>query len=115
VRMRDAAMSKASQGVPGEALPEPKRVGGRRPGAGRPKGSKTRKLNVPENVEDPIEFLRAVMNDRCAEPALRVRAALEVSKHRKAGSSGKKEERQEAAEGIQGRFAPPRGPKLRAV
>jgi len=83
--------------------------GGKRKGAGR----KPQPLEVPAG-EDPLKFLISVMNDAGADPQLRVRAAIAAAQytHNKRGEGGKKEERQEAADKVSGRFAPPASPKL---
>jgi len=56
--------------------------GGKRPGAGRPKGSKNKpKFELPEqrehyaNVETPLDFLLAVMTDPFADWRRRDKAA----------------------------------------
>ncbi len=74
-------------------------------------------LNVPQGKE-PLEFLRAVMDDPLADPKLRVRAAIAAAQyvHAKKGEGGKKDERQAAAEKAgKGRFAPSAPPKLAVV
>lgn len=56
---------------------------------------------------DPMDFLRAVMNDGGEDVKLRVDAArvLMPYVHAKPGEKGKKQERQEAAEKVAGRFS----------
>lgn len=56
---------------------------------------------------DPMDFLRAVMNDGGEDVKLRVDAArvLMPYVHSKPGEKGKKQERQEAAEKVAGRFS----------
>ena len=105
--------------------------GGKRKGAGRkpkhegaleapadaPQDDAPKGLNVPQGKE-PLEFLRAVMDDPLADPKLRVRAAIAAAQyvHAKKGEGGKKDERQAAAEKAgKGKFAPPTGPKLAFV
>jgi hypothetical protein len=104
--------------------------GGYRPGAGRPKGSKTAKAEViakaPADVKkaarksgmDPLTYMLSVMNDDGADEARRDRMAIAAAPfvHAKAADAapGKKEQRQQAAEDVAsaGRFAPRTPPKL---
>ena len=51
--------------------------GGYRPGAGRPRGSKTGKPSVPTApAPDPLSYMLSVMNDIRADPARRDRMAI---------------------------------------
>lgn len=107
--------------------------GGYRPGAGRkPKpptliGDVTAgadNKDAPEVVEvvmasngkDPIEFLEAIMLAPDLDAKLRIDAAkaLLPYKHPKKGESGKKEQRNEDAKKVAGRFSTA-APPLRAV
>lgn len=94
--------------------------GGYRPGAGRPRGSKT--VAGTEDIAaearaagmTPLEYMLSVMNDRKADKARRDRMAIAAAPfvHGKPGEPGKKEQRQEAAEQAAKKFAPPAPPKL---
>lgn len=64
---------------------------------------------------DPMAFLRSIMNDPGQEPRMRIDAAKAMLPytHRKLGEEGKKEERQKAAESAAkggSKFAPPPPP-----
>src|SRR5437868_3224792 len=56
--------------------------GGYRPGAGRPKGSKSERHQIPMLPEQaatsrtPLEYMLAVMNDSAADPARRDKMAI---------------------------------------
>ena len=56
--------------------------GGYRPGAGRPKGAKTLKLDqaggaAAEGISrDPLQYLLGVVGDESADPELRIRCAV---------------------------------------
>ena len=68
--------------------------------------------------KDPLEFLLAVMDDESADPKLRVHAAVVAAQyvHAKKGDSGKKDERQAAAQKAgKGKFASGQPPKLAVV
>lgn len=59
--------------------------------------------------EDPKEFLQAAMNDRTLDPKMRMQAAIALLpfEHQKLGESGKKEQKDSAAQNaVTGRFAP---------
>lgn len=90
--------------------------GGYRPGS----GGKTKPptlLQIAGTYEDPEGFLRAVMNDSETDVKVRVEAAKAIlaAKHKKQAAKGKKEERQEAAQAVAGRFTAVAPPKLAAV
>jgi hypothetical protein len=83
--------------------------GGKRPGAGRPKGSKNKpKFELPEqrehyaNVETPLDFLLAVMTDPFADWRRRDKAAKAAARycHAKITSdaNGKKQAAEAAAQ-----------------
>lgn len=65
---------------------------------------------------DPKKFLLAAMNDIALDPKQRIDAAkaLMPFTHQKLGETGKKEEKQKAAEKVASRFAPSAPPKLAA-
>jgi hypothetical protein len=72
------------------------------------------KYPAPAAADTPLDFLLGVMNDPEQDPKMRLRAAVAAVQytHNKRGVGGKKEERQEAADKVSGRFAPPASPKL---
>lgn len=93
--------------------------GGYRPGAGRPrKGEdavRDELKNIPKVYETPLEYMLDVMNDPEVDPGRRDRMAIAAAPfvHAKAGESGKKETKQEAAKKAEaGRFAPAEPPRL---
>lgn len=67
-------------------------------------------------TDDPLEYLKAVMNDPDAAPTSRLRAAIAAAQytHAKKGEGGKKEDAQEKAARVAeaGKFAPASGPRL---
>lgn len=72
---------------------------------------------VPASADDPLEFLRGVMNDPKADPKLRLDAAKALASYTvaKPGEKGKKEQRQSDAEKTSGsRFGLRKG-NLRSV
>lgn len=77
---------------------KPGRSGGARPGAGRPR-KEPDVLALFETYDDPLEFLKAVMNDKAASAQMRVDAAKAMLpyKHNKLGEGGKKDQQQQAA------------------
>jgi phage terminase small subunit len=88
-------------------------TGGARPGAGRPPGPVPRVEMDPK--DDPLIFLRDVMNDNEADARLRIDAAKALMPyiHQRIGDQGKKEGRQEAAKkAAAGKFKPAAPPKL---
>lgn len=93
------------------------RSGGARPGAGRPK-KKPDVLDVPvEQTTDPRKFLTDLMNNLAVDIKLRADAAkaLLSAEIRTAEAKGKKEQKQEAAQRVAGRFAAAAPPKLVAA
>ena len=66
---------------------------------------------------DPMAFLTAAMNDGTIPEKQRIEAAkaLMPFKHRRLGEGGKKQEKEDAAKNLAGRFAPQAPPKLKAV
>lgn len=71
-------------------------------------------LNRALQHSDPKSFLLAAMNDTALDEKLRIDAAKALMPfvHQKPGESGKKEQREDAAKGLAGRFAPPPPPHL---
>lgn len=55
-------------------------------------------------ADDPLDFMRALVMDVSEDPKLRLEAAKALAPylHAKKGETGKKEERQQAAEGVKG-------------
>jgi len=90
--------------------------GGARPGAGR-KPKEPTILQLSAIYDDPEKFLRAVMNDSGTDAKLRVDAAKALMPyiHAKKGEVGKKEQSNEAAKRVAGRFATAAPPKLVAA
>lgn len=108
-------------GVKGRSGGPRANAGGARPGAGR-KPAKPRKTKAKAyQVEDPDEFLRAVMKDSRADFKDRLAAALALKKAGKAGSPvGKKQQQADAARAVLGERSlqpapPPSRPRLVAV
>jgi len=95
---------------------QPGRSGGARPGAGRPK-KEPAVLPLAVQYSDPIDFLKAVMNDTGADAKLRVGAAraLMPFMHKKLGEGGKKDQKNEDAKKVAGRFAQATAPRLAAA
>lgn len=77
---------------------QPGRSGGARPGAGRPPKEPTI-LELAHEYDDPLEFLRAVMNNDETDLKTRVDAAKAqlAYVHRKAGEQTRKTKEAEAA------------------
>lgn len=72
---------------------------------------------IPDKSDDPLEFMRQVMNDLQADPKLRLDAAKSLAAFTvaKPGEKGKKEEKADAAKSAgKGKFASA-PPPLRAV
>ena len=94
--------------------------GGYRPGAGRPKGSKSKskmagiKADTPLEILSPLEFLLQVMRDDNQDTNTRLRAASLAAPylHPRAGDGpGKKEDAKERAKrAASGIFAPGKPP-----
>ena len=87
--------------------PKPKTHGGKRAGAGRPPNPPILS-DLPGN-DDPMEFLREVMNDASQDMRLRADAAKALMPflHQKKGEGGKKDEQATAAQKVaNGKFAP---------
>lgn len=95
---------------------QPGRSGGARPGAGRPK-KEPAVLPLSVTYSDPLDFLKAVMNDTGAEAKLRLDAARALMPfvHAKKGESGKKDQKNEQAKQAAGRFAQAAAPRLAAA
>lgn len=98
------------------------RSGGARPNTG-PKPREPQLLDIPVPVgdslahSDPKVFLLALMNDLEADVKLRADAAkaLMPFMHERKDGAGKKEQRQQAAEKVAGRFSAGTPPKLVAA
>ncbi len=104
--------------------------GGYRPGAGRPKGAKTKKPQkkskeqsvIPDDIKSeaaaegltPLAYMLKVMNDPEADKERRDRMAVSAAPYvhaRKGEGKGKKDERDEKAKAAgSGRFAPSKPP-----
>jgi phage terminase small subunit len=103
--------------------------GGYRPGAGRkPKppvllavapapAPKVDSTVESQGVEDPKEFLSSLMNDARADVKLRFEAAKALMPfvHAKIGEVGKKDQKQNDAQKVAGRFTASAPPKLVAA
>ena len=79
-----------------------------------------REINLPDLSQmysDPKDFLVALMNDTAEDVKLRLDAAkaLMPFTHQKKGEGGKKEQRNEEAKKVAGRFAPSAPPRLAAA
>lgn len=88
-----------------------------RSGGARPNSGPKSKLSVAR-TRDPVKFLLMVMNDPCASPQLRVRAAIAAAQYEnhKRGPKGKKDGQKDAAAvAAAGRFAPAKAPQLHVV
>lgn len=93
---------------------QPGRSGGAREGAGRPPAEPTY-LNFDRIYEDPLDFLKAVMNDSGSDAKLRVSAAQTLMPffHAKKGEGGKKEAKATAAQtASKGKFAAAQAPRI---
>ena len=89
-----------------------KNRGGVRPGAGRPKSEPVLLPDLP-TTNDPLVFLLALVNEPTADMRLRLNAAVALMPyvHVKAGETGKKDEKREAAKKASaGKFAPSHAP-----
>jgi phage terminase small subunit len=96
---------------------QPGRSGGARKGAGRKPKAPVLNASAALLTSDPKAFLTALMNDPGSEMKLRVNAAKALMPfvHQKLGEGGKKEQRQDAAKKVAGRFAAAAPPKLVAA
>ena len=97
---------------------KPGRSGGARSGAGRkPKEKPDNTPVVQEPGTDMLTLLQNVALGVTEATALQVRAAIAAVQytHTKRADGGKKEERQEAAKKVAGRFAQAAPPKLAAA
>ena len=86
--------------------------GGARPGAGR-KPRTPEILSAMPATGDPLEFLQHVMGNPAIDARLRIGAAVALMPyvHPKAGETGKKDEKREAAKKASaGKFAPSHAP-----
>ncbi|WP_198116915.1 hypothetical protein [Massilia rhizosphaerae] len=95
---------------------KPGRSGGARPGAGRPKKQPVT-LPLAVHYDDPLVFLKAVMNDPGTEAKMRVDAAKALMPfvHVKKGEGGKKEQKQADAEKVASKFSQAAAPRLAAA
>ena len=102
-------------GVKGKSGGARPNTGGSRPGAGRKK-KEAPVVDISSNG-DPKKFLVDLMNSPEADVRMRVDAAKALMPfvHQKLGEGGKKEERQEAAKKVAGRFSQAAPPKLVAA
>lgn len=96
-------------------VPRPGR-GGKRPGAGRPKGSVQGKHTVVESDLTMLDLLRQVALGRIQIDAVQLKAAIAAVGYEatKPGELGKKETQQAAAEEISAAF-PVTPPPMRIV
>lgn len=91
--------------------------GGFREGAGRKPAAPRKRRSSAFDTDDPDDFLRAVMRDPNSDFKDRMAAALALKKTGKGGAPlGKKEQQQQAAEGVARRSlaptAPPSSPRV---
>lgn len=103
-----AHLARLKAGEP-EPLPKPKEVFSKPP---------TPPVDVSGEAEhESLQYFRNVMNDTGEDPKLRLDAAKALASFTvaKPGDRGKKEERQDAAEKVAGRFAAGSPPKLVAA
>lgn len=92
--------------------------GGKRPGAGRKPAAPPSigtAVDATPDAGSPLAFLLSVMNDKAADPRLRVRAAVAAAQytHAKRGENTKREDvatKAKQAEG--GRFSAAQPPRL---
>lgn len=92
-------------------------AGGARPGAGRPP-KEPDILALAATYDDPLKFLKAVMNDATTDAKMRVDAAKAMLPytHQKLGEGGKKDAAAGAAKrAAAGKFASAPPPKLAAA
>ena len=96
--------------------------GGKRKGAGRPKGSKSKKridvkTRAKEAGKTPLEYLLSVMNDEGAANERRDKAAIAVARYiHKLGDRNAAEEKHAKAERAgSGKFMTGQKPQLKAV
>jgi hypothetical protein len=91
--------------------------GGKRAGAGLPPAPPILTDTLP-STSDPLEFLKAAMNDAGLDMRVRVECARAMLPymHQKTSEPGKKETAQQAAgKAAAGKYAPSRPPPLRSV
>ena len=86
------------------------RSGGARPGAGRPP-KEPAILVLAASYDDPLKFLKAVMNDSGSDAKLRVDAAKALMPfvHPRIGEAGKKAAKTERAQAVSA-YAPSAAP-----
>lgn len=96
---------------------KPGRSGGARPGAGRPPKEPTI-LELAATYDDPLKFLKDIMNDSATDVKIRTDAAKAMLPyvHQKLGEGGKKDAAGEAAKkAASGRFGASAPPRLAAA
>lgn len=100
-------------GVKGRSGGPRKNAGGAREGAGRPP-KEPDILGIASTYDDPLKFLKAVMNDTATDAKIRVDAAKAMMPytHPKLGEGGKKDAKQDAAKKAANKFAATSPPKL---
>jgi len=96
--------------------------GGKRKGAGRPKGKKNKKkydhkTKAKELGMTPLEYLLSVMNDSKADSDRRDRAAIAAARyvHKLGDRNAKAEKEARAKKAGSGKFIPGKVPILKAV
>lgn len=74
---------------------------------------------IPERANDPLKFFENVMNDKEADPKLRLEAAKALASFTmaKPGEAGKKEQREKKAADVMngGKFSPRMRPNLKVI
>lgn len=103
--------------------------GGYRPGAGRPKGAKTKSKKKADTVMEinagaasenmtPLEFMLKIMRDPTEDEDRRARMAIAACPFchaRKGERSGKEDKANRAKTARSGKFAPSKPPTLKAI
>ena len=103
--------------------------GGKRPGAGRPRGAKSKKVltnvssdvtalkdkesnEIQDTIQTPLDYMLAVMNDPKADPNRRDRCAISAAQyvHRKGDRNAKEGEKLKAEKAGSGKFSQGRAP-----
>lgn len=106
-------------GVKGRSGGPRKNAGGKRPGAGRKpkKPVPVISADAPVRSVDMLKLLQDIALGIVEANSVQVRAAIAAVKytHKPLAEGGKKEQRQEEAQKVAGRFSPAAPPKLAAV